>query len=79
VDGLVHITSLPKDYFRFYEADRTLVGERTGQRFTIGDELRVRLVRVDAPERKIDFELVDKTGSAFHPRRSKRRGGGRRR
>ncbi len=78
VDGLVHITSLPKDYFRFYEADRTLVGERTGQRFTIGDELRVRLVRVDPPERKIDFELVDKTGSAFHPRRSRRRGGGRR-
>ena len=79
VDGLVHITSLPKDYFRFYEADRTLVGERTGQRFTIGDELRVRLVRVDAPERKIDFELVDKTGSAFHPRRAKRSARGRRR
>ncbi len=32
VDGLVHVTSLPRDYFRFHEGDRTLVGERTGMR-----------------------------------------------
>ncbi len=69
VDGLVHVTSLPRDYFRFHEGDRTLVGERTGMRLTIGDELRVRLIRVDSAERKIDFELVDKTGTHFHPRR----------
>jgi ribonuclease R len=73
VDGLVHVTSLPADYFRFHERDRTLVGERTRQRFSIGDELRVRLVRVDSAERKIDFELVVKTGTHHHPRR---RGGG---
>ena len=69
VDGLVHVTSLPRDYFRFHEGDRTLVGERTGMRLTIGDELRVRLIRVDSAERKIDFELVDKIGTHFHPRR----------
>jgi ribonuclease R len=69
VDGLVHVTSLPRDYFRFYESDRMLVGERSGQRYGIGDELRVRLVRVDPAERKIDFGLVEKLGSAFHPRR----------
>ena len=61
VDGLVHVTSLPADYFHFHERDRTLVGERTKQRFSIGDELRVRLVRVDSVERKIDFEHVAKT------------------
>ncbi len=72
VDGLVHVTSLPKDYFKFHENDRTLVGERTGLRFTIGDELRVRLVRVDPSDRKIDFELIDKTGAAFHPRQARR-------
>jgi ribonuclease R len=77
VDGLVHVTSLPKDYFRFHEADRMLVGERSGLRFGIGDALRVRLVRVDSSERKIDFELVEKTGGAHHPRRA-RRGGKRR-
>ena len=69
VDGLVHVTSLPRDYFRFHEADRTLVGERTGLRLAIGDTLRVRLLRVDSAERKIDFELVTKTGEHFHPRR----------
>jgi ribonuclease R len=69
VDGLVHVTSLPRDYFRFHEKDRTLVGERTKLRFSIGDEMRVRLVRVDSTERKIDFEHVAKTGDHFHPRR----------
>jgi len=75
VDGLVHVTSLPKDYFRFFEEDRTLVGERTGLRFGIGDALRVRLARVDSADRKIDFELVEKTEAAFHPRRARRKRG----
>ncbi|MGQ0428787.1 MAG: ribonuclease R [Gammaproteobacteria bacterium] len=69
VDGLVHVTSLPRDYYRFHERDRTLVGERTRQRISIGDELRVRLVRVDSTERKIDFEQVAKSAAHFHPRR----------
>jgi ribonuclease R len=74
VDGLVHVTALPPDYFRFHESDRTLVGERTRLRFSIGDELRVRLVRVDSSERKIDFEHVAKTGTHHHPRRRAGRG-----
>ncbi|HEU5467854.1 MAG TPA: ribonuclease R, partial [Steroidobacteraceae bacterium] len=53
VDGLVHVTALPPDYFHFHERDRTLVGERTRLRFSIGDELTVRLARVDSAERKI--------------------------
>jgi ribonuclease R len=73
IDGLVHVTSLPPDYFRFHERDRTLVGERTKLRFSIGDEMRVRLVRVDSAERKIDFEHVAKTGTHFHPRRRSNR------
>lgn len=73
VDGLVHVTSLPRDYFRFHEADRMLVGERSGQRYGIGDELRVRLVRVDSADRKIDFELIEKLGAAFHPRKRQRK------
>jgi len=71
VDGLVHVTSLPRDYFRFHEKDRTLVGERTKLRFSIGDEMRVRLVRVDSAERKIDFAYVEKGATHFHPRRSR--------
>ena len=69
VDGLVHVTSLPADYFHFHERDRTLVGERTRLRISIGDELRVRLVRVDSAERKIDFEHVAKRAQHHHPRR----------
>jgi ribonuclease R len=73
VDGLVHVTALPGDYFHFYERDRTLVGERTRLRFSIGDELKVRLTRVDSAERKIDFEHVAKTASHHHPRRRGRK------
>jgi ribonuclease R len=69
IDGLVHVTALPADYFHFHERDRTLVGERTKLRISIGDEMRVRLVRVDSAERKIDFEHIAKTGTHHHPRR----------
>jgi len=69
VDGLVHVTALPADYFHFHERDRTLVGERTRLRISIGDELRVRLVRVDSAERKIDFEHIAKSAMHHHPRR----------
>ena len=69
VDGLVHVANLGRDYFRYEEDRRTLVGERSGERFTIGDQLVVRVARVDPSERKIDFELVERVSTAYHPRR----------
>ena len=69
VDGLVHVATLGRDYYRFEEDRRALVGERSGQRFTLGDRLKVRVTRVDPSERKIDFELVEQIEVAFHPRR----------
>ena len=57
VEGLVHITSLPHDYYRFDAAQQRLVGERTRRVFGLGDELVVRVVRVDLDNRKIDFEI----------------------
>ncbi|MES2673190.1 MAG: ribonuclease R [Pseudomonadota bacterium] len=57
VDGLIHITALPHDYYRFEPAQHRLVGERTRKVFGLGDELVVRVVRVDLENRKIDFEL----------------------
>lgn len=57
VEGLVHVTSLPHDYYRFEAAQHRLVGERTRKVFGLGDELIVRVVRVDLDNRKVDFEL----------------------
>jgi ribonuclease R len=69
VDGLVHVATLGRDYYRYEEDRRALVGERSGERYTLGDKLTVKVARVDPSERKIDFELVGKTEDAFHPRR----------
>jgi ribonuclease R len=69
VDGLVHVANLGRDYYRYEEDRRALVGERSGERYTLGDKLTVKVARVDPSERKIDFELVGKSADAFHPRR----------
>ncbi len=59
VTGLVHISNLPGDYYHFEASQQRLVGERTAMMFRLGDELRVRVVRVDLDEKTIDFELAD--------------------
>ncbi|NNM60447.1 MAG: ribonuclease R [Legionellales bacterium] len=59
VDGLVHITSLKNDYYRFDPVHHRLTGERGGKTYRIGDAIRVSVVRVDLDERKIDFDLIE--------------------
>jgi ribonuclease R len=68
VDGLIHVANIGHEYFRFEEDRRALVGERSGERYTLGDRLKVRVARVDPSERKIDFELLERLGAAFHPK-----------
>jgi len=58
VEGLVHITELGSEYFRFDEARQELRGERSGMRYAIGTRVRVQVSRVDLDGRKIDFRLV---------------------
>lgn len=58
VDGLVHVSSLGNDYYHFDPAHHRMVGERTGQHYQLGDPVRVRLLRVDVDEGKLDFELM---------------------
>jgi len=58
VEGLVHITELGGEYFRFDEARQELRGERSGIRYAIGTRVRVQVSRVDLDGRKIDFRLV---------------------
>lgn len=58
VEGLVHISELGNDYFRFDAARHELRGERAGQHFRLGDRLRVKLVRVDLEQARLDFVLA---------------------
>ncbi len=60
VEGLVRMTSLHDDYYQFQEKKYCLVGERTHKTFRIGDEVRVRVDRVDVERRHIDFGLIGK-------------------
>jgi ribonuclease R len=59
VEGLVRMTSLHDDYYLYHEKKYCLVGERTHKTFRIGDEVRVRVDRVDVERRHIDFGLTD--------------------
>lgn len=58
VDGLVHVSGLSDDYYRFDEKAYALVGEKKGRRFGIGDRLEVQVSRVDKEARHIDFVPV---------------------
>ncbi len=59
VEGLVHISELPSDYFHFDASKHCLLGERSGMQYRLGDRLNVKLVRVDLETSKIDFILAD--------------------
>jgi ribonuclease R len=73
VDGLVHVTALDNDYFHFDPRHHRLLGERTRKIYRLSDPVRVRVVRVDLEEAKIDFELVHRDQPA-RPRRHKSSG-----
>jgi len=64
VEGLVHITELGGDYFKFDETRQELRGERTGIRYSVGARVRVQVSRVDLDGRKIDFRWVPEEGAA---------------
>ena len=68
VEGLVHITELGGEYFRFDEARQELRGERTGIRYAIGTRVKIQVSRVDLDGRKIDFRLVTEEGVGRLPR-----------
>jgi ribonuclease R len=61
VDGLVHISELGNDYFHFDAVRHQLLGERTGQRYRIGDRIAVQVARVDLTTSRIDFVLAPGT------------------
>jgi ribonuclease R len=85
IDGLVHISKLPGDYWELDSGGMGLVGRRTGRRWNMGDSVEVRLSRVDLMQRQIDFDLLERgegqfaeqpARSAGRPERQQGRGGG---
>ena len=58
ITGLVHVSSLADDFYLFEPAQRRLIGRRSRKRFSVGDEVRVFVVRVDTFKRQIDFAIA---------------------
>ncbi|HUO82411.1 MAG TPA: ribonuclease R [Gammaproteobacteria bacterium] len=73
VEGLIHVTSLGADYYRHDPVSHRLTGERSGREYRLTDSVRVRVLRVDMAERKIDFEPADEPrGKARTKKRGRR-------
>ncbi len=58
IEGLVHVSYMVDDYYHYDERQYAMIGERTGNVFRIGDEIRVRVINVNIEERAVDFEIV---------------------
>ena len=58
IEGLVHVKTLSDDYYIHRELQGTLVGERTGTTFQLGDSVRVQLAQIDRQRLRIDFHLI---------------------
>jgi len=57
VEGLVHVTNLEDDYYIYEESKMRLIGERTKKTYSVGDKVRVQVIRADEQSRQIDFKL----------------------
>ncbi len=74
VEGLVHVSDLGADYFQFDPIKHQMLGERTGQRFRLGDRVRVKLIKADLESNRIDFVLAAPGAEKGDASRGKRRG-----
>jgi ribonuclease R len=57
--GLVHVSSLKDDFYVFHPAQRRFIGRQSRRRFSVGDQLRVFVARVDVFKRQVDFAIAD--------------------
>ncbi|KGM52345.1 exoribonuclease R [Lysobacter concretionis Ko07 = DSM 16239] len=67
VNGLIHVTQLPNDYYRFDPIRKALTGERTGREFRLGDRASIIVMKASLEERKIDFRLAGENGGVKPP------------
>jgi ribonuclease R len=59
VEGLVHVSSMADDYYRFVEQEHVLRGEHTKKNYRLGDRVEVQVARVDMERRQVDLGLVE--------------------
>lgn len=59
VEGLIRLSDMADDYYHFDEQHMQLIGERTANIHRIGDEVKIRVARVNMDDHTIDFEMVD--------------------
>src|SRR6185369_12019939 len=71
VEGLVHVSSMADDFYRFLEQQHVLRGENTKKTYRLGDKVRVQVVRVDMERRQVELALVEILETV---RREERRG-----
>lgn len=69
VEGLVHVTALPDDFYHYDNRHQALIGETKQRRFRLGDTITIRVARVDLDERKIDFVLAETLSDEQRPKR----------
>jgi ribonuclease R len=76
IEGLIHITALPKDFYEFDQSTMQLIGRSTRRIFSLGDRAVVQIARVNLDERKIDLVLADAaSGSGSEPSANNLQGG----
>lgn len=68
IEGLVHVTALQNDYYHFDSAKHRLVGERTKMMYRLTDQIKVKVMRVNLDDKKIDFEIAGMQTTAPSPK-----------
>ena len=68
VEGLVHVSMMDDDYYRFDEDHLVMIGERTGKVFRIGQPIKVKLMRANVEEVQIDFSIVEDFAKGDKPK-----------
>ena len=72
VEGLIHVTELGNDYYHYDQTKLRMVGEKTGQSFSIGDKVQIEVASVDIDLRRIDFSLIESSKSKKRKKVSER-------
>ena len=69
IEGLVHVSNMTDDFYRFDDRQMMMIGERSNRQFRIGDEVEIKVIGVKPEESAIDFEIVGMTQNVRRTRK----------